>query len=93
MIQKGINNSYEHCDKLCENSNDLLCHFVSEEKSQITEHVLWATAALFLGFALPVFLTLLFILKRRHTTKPPEDTSDRSEASLSLNLMNMSQET
>lgn len=92
MIQKGINNSYEHCDKLCENSNYLLCLFVSEEESQITEHVLWAMAAFLPGFALPV-LTLLFILKRRHTTKPPEDTSDRSEASLSLNLMNMSQET
>jgi len=76
---------------------DLLCLFVSEEKSQIIEHVLWAMAAFFpflAGFLLPVLPTsLLLIRKRRHMTKPPEDTSDTSEASLSLNLMNMSQET
>jgi len=45
----------------------LLCLFVSEEKSQITEHVLWAMAAFFLGFTLPVFPTLVIWI-RRHMT-------------------------
>ncbi|ROI46695.1 H-2 class II histocompatibility antigen, E-D alpha chain [Anabarilius grahami] len=64
-----------------------------EEKSQITEYVLWATVAFSLGFALPVFLTVIFIRIKKQTTEPPEDTSDGSKASLSLNLMNVSQET
>ncbi|XP_018956978.2 hereditary hemochromatosis protein homolog isoform X1 [Cyprinus carpio] len=65
--------------------------------SQITEHVLKAVAAFLLGFVLPVCITVLFICIRQKTSKPPEDeikdTSDESEASLSLNLMNISQET
>ncbi|XP_050981253.1 zinc-alpha-2-glycoprotein isoform X2 [Labeo rohita] len=65
--------------------------------SKITEHVLKAVAAFLLGFVLPVCLTLLFICIRQKTRKAPEneitDTSDESEASLSLNLMNISQET
>ncbi|XP_073690665.1 zinc-alpha-2-glycoprotein [Garra rufa] len=72
-----------------------------EEKSlflsQITEHVLKAVAAFLLGFALPVCLTLLFICIKQKTSKTPKneitDTSDGSEASLSLNLMNISLET
>lgn len=66
--------------------------------SQITD-VLKVVAAFLLGFALPVCLTVLFMCigLRQQTTKPPEDvikdTSDESEASLSLNLMNISQET
>lgn len=80
----------------------MLCLFVSGEKSlllsQITEHVLKAVAAFLLGFAFPVCITVLFIwIRKQKTSKPPEDeikdTSDESEASLSLNLMNISQET
>lgn len=65
--------------------------------SQITEHVLKAVAAFLLGFAFPVLITVLIIWIRKQKTKQPEgdiqDTSDESEASLSLNSMNISQET
>ncbi|XP_016426558.1 H-2 class II histocompatibility antigen, A-F beta chain-like [Sinocyclocheilus rhinocerous] len=65
--------------------------------SQITEHVLTAMIAFLLGFVLPACLTVLFIFIWQKTSKPPEDeikdTSNESEASLSLNLMNTSQET
>ncbi len=65
--------------------------------TQITEHVLKAVAAFLLGFAIPVLITVLIIWIRKQKTKQPEgdiqDTSDESEASLSLNSMNISQET
>ncbi|XP_043112128.1 major histocompatibility complex class I-related gene protein isoform X2 [Puntigrus tetrazona] len=68
-----------------------------EEKSlpQITEHILKAVAGFFLGFAIPVCLTLLFIWRRKQKTEQPKDdrtdTSDESEASLFFNEMNLSQ--
>ncbi|XP_052468427.1 hereditary hemochromatosis protein homolog [Carassius gibelio] len=81
-------------------SIDGILRIVYEEKSwllsKITD-ILKALAAFILGFALPVCITVLFIGLRQETTKPPEDkiedTSDESEASLPLNLMNISQET
>ncbi|XP_051503944.1 H-2 class II histocompatibility antigen, E-D alpha chain isoform X1 [Myxocyprinus asiaticus] len=70
-----------------------------EEKSslsQIPEPVL-AVCTFILGFVLPVVPTVIIICIRQRTRKPTEDeikdtASDESEASLSINLMNMSQE-
>ncbi|XP_056327205.1 mamu class II histocompatibility antigen, DR alpha chain [Danio aesculapii] len=62
--------------------------------SQITG----AVVAFILGFALPMCPTaVIFVWKRHQTTKSHDDetngASDASEASLSLNVMNISQET